>query len=51
MEWVILYGKTLTFSCDLQGKKNPGTDQQSVKSFLYQVMNAKEMKIDKYFSD
>lgn len=30
------------------GKKNPGTDQQSVKSFLYQVMNAKEMKIDNW---
>ena len=31
----------------LQGKKNPGTDEQAVKSFLDQVMKAKEMKIDK----
>ena len=31
----------------LQGKKNPGTDEHAVKSFLDQVMNAKEMKIDK----
>ncbi|XP_021713443.1 diacylglycerol kinase 5-like, partial [Chenopodium quinoa] len=30
------------------GKKNPGTDQQSVKSFLYPVMQAKEMKIDNW---
>ncbi|XP_057526523.1 diacylglycerol kinase 5 isoform X3 [Amaranthus tricolor] len=30
------------------GKKNPGTDQQSVKSFLYQVLKAKEMKIDNW---
>ncbi|KAG5142751.1 hypothetical protein JHK82_018446 [Glycine max] len=29
------------------GKKNPGTDEHAVKSFLDQVMNAKEMKIDK----
>jgi len=31
----------------LQGKKNPGTDEQAVKSVLDQVMKAKEMKIDK----
>jgi len=37
----------LTCSFDLQGKKNPGTDEQSVKSFLKQVLEAKEMKIDK----
>ncbi|KAL2938041.1 Diacylglycerol kinase 5, partial [Bienertia sinuspersici] len=30
------------------GKRNPGTDQQSVKSFLYQVMKAKEMIIDNW---
>lgn len=30
------------------GKKNPGTDQQAVKSFLNQVMKAKEMKIDNW---
>ncbi|TKY48821.1 Diacylglycerol kinase 5 [Spatholobus suberectus] len=30
------------------GKKNPGTDEQSVKSFLDQVMKAKEMKIDNW---
>ncbi|GMH11050.1 hypothetical protein Nepgr_012891 [Nepenthes gracilis] len=30
------------------GKKNPGTDLQSVKSFLHQVMEAKEMKIDNW---
>ncbi|PNX91469.1 hypothetical protein L195_g047600, partial [Trifolium pratense] len=29
------------------GKKNPGTDAQSVLSFLDKVMKAKEMKIDK----
>lgn len=31
----------------LQGKKNPGTDRNSVMSFLDQVKKAKEMKIDK----
>ena len=31
----------------LQGKKNPGTDRAAVKSFLGQVINAKEMKIDR----
>ena len=31
----------------LQGKRNPGTDERSVESFLDQVMKAKEMKIDK----
>ncbi|CAN8326214.1 unnamed protein product [Cochlearia groenlandica] len=30
------------------GKKNPGTDKSSVKSFLDQVLNAKEMKIDNW---
>ncbi|KAL5581896.1 hypothetical protein UlMin_014338 [Ulmus minor] len=30
------------------GKKNPGTDHQSVVSFLEQVMKAKEMKIDSW---
>jgi diacylglycerol kinase (ATP) len=35
------------FSAVLQGKKNPGTDEQSVLSFLDKVMKAKEMKIDK----
>ncbi|KAA3466984.1 serine/threonine-protein kinase STY8-like isoform X3 [Gossypium australe] len=33
-------------SVNLQGKKNPGTDRQSVFSFLEQVKNATEMKID-----
>lgn len=32
----------------IQGKKNPGTDRQSVEGFLRQVLEAKEMKIDKY---
>ncbi|CAL8139901.1 unnamed protein product [Prunus armeniaca] len=30
------------------GKKNPGTDSQSVKSFLNEVKKAKEMKIDSW---
>lgn len=30
------------------GKKNPGTDEQSVKSFLKRVVEAKEMKIDNW---
>ncbi|GFP89541.1 diacylglycerol kinase 5 [Phtheirospermum japonicum] len=30
------------------GKKNPGTDRNSVISFLNQVQNAKEMKIDSW---
>lgn len=30
-----------------QGKKNPGTDRQSVISFLEQVRKAKEMLIDR----
>ncbi|PQQ06787.1 diacylglycerol kinase 5 isoform X2 [Prunus yedoensis var. nudiflora] len=30
------------------GKKNPGTDPQSVKSFLNEVKKAKEMKIDSW---
>lgn len=32
---------------NVQGKKNPGTDRHSVIQFLQQVMQAKEMKIDK----
>ncbi|XP_030546307.1 diacylglycerol kinase 5-like isoform X2 [Rhodamnia argentea] len=30
------------------GKKNPGTDRQSVEAFLEQVMKAEEMKIDSW---
>ncbi|XP_052208036.1 diacylglycerol kinase 5-like isoform X2 [Diospyros lotus] len=30
------------------GKKNPGTDRAAVESFLGQVINAKEMKIDSW---
>ncbi|KAI3439822.1 Diacylglycerol kinase (DAG kinase) [Psidium guajava] len=30
------------------GKKNPGTDHQSVEAFLKQVMKAEEMKIDSW---
>ena len=30
-----------------QGKKNPGSDRQSVESFLDQVRTAREMKIDR----
>ncbi|KAL3835568.1 hypothetical protein ACJIZ3_010304 [Penstemon smallii] len=30
------------------GKKNPSTDSESVKAFLYQVKNAKEMQIDSW---
>ncbi|OVA07984.1 Diacylglycerol kinase [Macleaya cordata] len=40
-------GNNLPFSFGW-GKKNPGTDSQSVKSFLDQVMKAKEMKIDSW---
>ncbi|KAL0302232.1 UNVERIFIED_CONTAM: Diacylglycerol kinase [Sesamum calycinum] len=32
------------------GKKNPGTDRNSVLSFLYHVRKAKEMKIDSWHS-
>jgi len=32
----------------LQGKKNPSTDQEAVKSFLGLVKHAREMKIDRY---
>lgn len=35
---------------DFQGKKNPGTDRDSVLSFLSRVLRAKEMKIDRYCS-
>ncbi|XP_021288384.1 diacylglycerol kinase 5-like isoform X2 [Herrania umbratica] len=40
-------GNNLPFSFGW-GKKNPGTDCQSVLSFLEQVKNAKEMKIDSW---
>ncbi|XXG59500.1 hypothetical protein AAC387_Pa04g1574 [Persea americana] len=40
-------GNNLPFSFGW-GKKNPGTDCQSVKSFLDQVKKAKEMKIDSW---
>lgn len=30
------------------GKKNPGTDRQSVEAFLEQVMKAEEMKVDSW---
>ncbi|XP_042519804.1 diacylglycerol kinase 5 [Macadamia integrifolia] len=40
-------GNNLPFSFGW-GKKNPGTDHQSVKSFLEQVKKAKEMKIDSW---
>ncbi|KAM7504070.1 hypothetical protein LguiB_002974 [Lonicera macranthoides] len=40
-------GNNLPFSFGW-GKKNPGTDHQSVKSFLDQVRNAREMKIDSW---
>lgn len=32
---------------NIQGKKNPGTDEKSVMSYLCQVRFAKEMKIDR----
>ncbi|XWS11119.1 hypothetical protein CRYUN_Cryun38cG0056500 [Craigia yunnanensis] len=40
-------GNNLPFSFGW-GRKNPGTDRQSVLSFLEQVKNAKEMKIDSW---
>ncbi|XP_016701473.1 diacylglycerol kinase 5 isoform X1 [Gossypium hirsutum] len=40
-------GNNLPFSFGW-GKKNPGTDRQSVFSFLEQVKNATEMKIDSW---
>ncbi|XP_072970483.1 diacylglycerol kinase 1-like isoform X2 [Typha angustifolia] len=40
-------GNNLPFSFGW-GKKNPGTDPGSVKSFLDQVMKAREMKIDSW---
>ncbi|RWW47911.1 hypothetical protein BHE74_00046066 [Ensete ventricosum] len=45
-------GNNLPFSFGWvrQGKKNPGTDPQSVKFFLDEVKKAKEMKIDRYCS-
>ncbi|KAJ4847880.1 Diacylglycerol kinase 5 [Turnera subulata] len=45
-------GNNLPFAfgwvANLQGKKNPETDRQSVRAFLKQVMEAKEMKIDSW---
>ncbi|KAF5191050.1 Diacylglycerol kinase [Thalictrum thalictroides] len=40
-------GNNLPFSFGW-GKRNPGTDHQSVKSFLNQVLIAKEVKIDSW---
>ncbi|KAJ8754693.1 hypothetical protein K2173_010784 [Erythroxylum novogranatense] len=40
-------GNNLPFSFGW-GKKNPGTDRVSVESFLEQVKNAKEMRIDSW---
>ncbi|XP_072966390.1 diacylglycerol kinase 1-like isoform X2 [Typha angustifolia] len=40
-------GNNLPFSFGW-GKKNPGTDHQSVKAFLDQVIKAREMKIDSW---
>ncbi|KAK3010954.1 hypothetical protein RJ639_011850, partial [Escallonia herrerae] len=40
-------GNNLPFSFGW-GKKNPGTDRQSVMAFLDQIRNAKEMKIDSW---
>uniref|UniRef100_A0A1D1YF91 Diacylglycerol kinase n=1 Tax=Anthurium amnicola TaxID=1678845 RepID=A0A1D1YF91_9ARAE len=40
-------GNNLPFSFGW-GKNNPGTDRQSVKSFLNQVKEAREMKIDSW---
>ncbi|KAL5700241.1 diacylglycerol kinase (ATP) [Ranunculus cassubicifolius] len=40
-------GNNLPFSFGW-GKKNPGTDDESVKSFLDQVLQAKEIKIDSW---
>nr|GLL17756.1 diacylglycerol kinase 5-like isoform X1 [Ipomoea trifida] len=40
-------GNNLPFSFGW-GKKNPGTDCSSVKAFLDQVRNAKEMKVDSW---
>ncbi|KAL7143267.1 hypothetical protein ABFS83_08G180400 [Erythranthe nasuta] len=40
-------GNNLPFSFGW-GKKNPGTNHQSVKAFLEQVKDAKEMKIDSW---
>ncbi|KAG1368205.1 Diacylglycerol kinase 5 [Cocos nucifera] len=39
-------GNNLPFSFGW-GKRNPGTDRESVKSFLEQVMKAREMKVDR----
>lgn len=32
---------------NFQGKKNPGSDRQSVESFLDQVRTARVMKVDR----
>ncbi|PON92387.1 Diacylglycerol kinase [Trema orientale] len=40
-------GNNLPFSFGW-GKKNPGTNKESVESFLHQVRTAKEMKIDSW---
>ncbi|OAY74989.1 diacylglycerol kinase 5-like isoform X2 [Ananas comosus] len=40
-------GNNLPFSFGW-GKKNPGTDHESVKSFLFQVKKATDMKIDSW---
>ncbi|KAL8505987.1 hypothetical protein ACS0TY_017008 [Phlomoides rotata] len=40
-------GNNLPFSFGW-GRKNPGTDYQSVKAFLEQVKDAKEMKVDSW---
>lgn len=40
-------GNSLPFSFGW-GKKNPGTDRESVKRFLVKVMNAKSMKVDSW---
>ncbi|KAG5545451.1 hypothetical protein RHGRI_017815 [Rhododendron griersonianum] len=45
------YHLTLTLQLQLMlflGKKNPGTDRHAVESFLHQVTQAKEMKIDSW---
>lgn len=52
-KWVPSFSFFLSVSAwfyDLQGKKNPGTDRDSVLSFLSQVKGAKEMKVDRSVS-
>ena len=43
----LLLSHLLIGRSNVQGKKNPGIDPQSVETFLYQVREAKEMKIDR----